>query len=210
MGELYDWPRCHLGANEATLTNADKYDLNQTKTESKSTTKLTITESCVYFFKYTVWDSKAVGNRLYPEIKMSILQHECGISILNTLEIPQSCIKSYITETKTRCGPLLLLGVYKNTWKGMPLDVIAWTTTLVSQALTWWRHQMETFFALLALCEGIHRLPVDSPHKGQWQETLMFSLICPWTNSWSKNRDAGDLRRHRAHYDVTLMYAQFL
>ena len=52
---------------------------------------------------------------------------------------------------------------------------------------------------------GIHRSPVDSPHKGQWRGTLMFSLICPWTNCWSNNQDAGDLRRYRAHYDVTVM-----
>ena len=31
---------------------------------------------------------------------------------------------------------------------------------------TWWRHQMDTISALLALCEGNHRSPVDSPHKG--------------------------------------------
>ena len=29
---------------------------------------------------------------------------------------------------------------------------------------------------------GIHRSPVDSPHKGQWRKSLMFSLICAWTN----------------------------
>ena len=29
-----------------------------------------------------------------------------------------------------------------------------------------------------------------------------------WTNGWVNNRDAGDLRRHRAHYDVTLMVSQ--
>ena len=50
----------------------------------------------------------------------------------------------------------------------------------------WWRHQMESFSALLALCEESHRSPVDSPHKGQWRGTLMFSLICAWTNSWAK------------------------
>ena len=33
----------------------------------------------------------------------------------------------------------------------------------------------------------------------------MFTLICPWTNSWSNNEDASDLRHHRAHYDVTVM-----
>ena len=28
----------------------------------------------------------------------------------------------------------------------------------------------------------IHRSPVNSPHKGQWRRTLMFSLICVWIN----------------------------
>ena len=65
---------------------------------------------------------------------------------------------------------------------------------------------METFSALLALCEGIHWSPVDSPHKGQWREALIFSLICAWTNVWANNGDAGDLRRYRAHYYVIIMW----
>ena len=69
--------------------------------------------------------------------------------------------------------------------------------------ISWWRHQMETFYALRALCAGIHLSPVNSPHKGQWRGALMFSFICAWINSWVNNRKAGDLRRHRAHYDVT-------
>ena len=52
---------------------------------------------------------------------------------------------------------------------------------------------------------GIHRSPVNSPHKGQWRGTLKFSLICAWTNGWINNLDASDLTRHRAHYDVTVM-----
>ena len=33
----------------------------------------------------------------------------------------------------------------------------------------------------------------------------MFSLIGAWKNDWANNGDAGDLRRHRAHYDVIVM-----
>ena len=33
----------------------------------------------------------------------------------------------------------------------------------------------------------------------------MFSLICVWINGWVSNREAGDLRRYRAHYDVIVM-----
>ena len=62
---------------------------------------------------------------------------------------------------------------------------------------TWWRHQMETFSALLALCAG--NSPVNSPHKGQWCRALMFSLICTWINAWVNNHDSGD------RYDVIVM-----
>ena len=32
-----------------------------------------------------------------------------------------------------------------------------------------------------------------------------LSLICARINAWVNNDEAGDLRRHRAHYDVTVM-----
>ena len=51
-----------------------------------------------------------------------------------------------------------------------------------------------------------HRSPVNSPHKGQWRGALMFPLINAWTNGWVNNRDAGDLRRHRPHHDVTVIF----
>ena len=47
-----------------------------------------------------------------------------------------------------------------------------------------------------------HRSPVNSTHKGQWRGALMFCLICTCRVN---NRDAGDLGRHLAHYDVTVM-----
>ena len=56
--------------------------------------------------------------------------------------------------------------------------------------LSWWRHQMETISALLALYEGIHRSPVNSSHKGQWRGALIYSLICAWTNDRANHRDA--------------------
>ena len=72
-------------------------------------------------------------------------------------------------------------------------------------ALTWWRHQMETFSALLALCAGNSTVPVNSPYKGQWRGALMFSLIYAWINDWVNSREAGDLRHQRDHYDVIVM-----
>ena len=48
--------------------------------------------------------------------------------------------------------------------------------------------------------------PVNSSHKGQRRRALMLSLICFWINGWVNNREAGDLRRHRANYDVIVMF----
>ena len=75
---------------------------------------------------------------------------------------------------------------------------------------SWWRHQMEAFSALLAFCAGNSPVPVNSPHKGQWRRAFMFSLIWTSTNGSVNNREAGDLRRHRAHYDVIVMCAHWL
>ena len=64
-----------------------------------------------------------------------------------------------------------------------------------------WKH----FPRYWPFVRGIHRSPVNSPHNGQWRGALMFSLIYVWINGWVNNCKAGDLRRHHAHYDVTVM-----
>ena len=90
--------------------------------------------------------------------------------------------------------PALYLSQYRNRMK------------YENEQISWWRHQMKTFPRYWPfVVRGIHRSPVHSPHKGQWRGPLMFSLICAWTNSWASNGNAGDLRRHRAHYDVPVM-----
>ena len=72
--------------------------------------------------------------------------------------------------------------------------------------ITWWRHQIETFSALLAICVGNSPVPGEFPaQRPVTRGSLMFSLICVWINGWVNNREAGDLRRYRAPYDVTVM-----
>ena len=69
--------------------------------------------------------------------------------------------------------------------------------------LSWWRHQMETFSASLAICAG--NSPAQRPVTG----SFMFSLICVWIIGWENNREAGDLRYFRAHYDVIVMICKY-
>ena len=71
------------------------------------------------------------------------------------------------------------------------------------KSISWWRHPMQKFSALLALCAGNSPVTGEFPVQSQW--ALMFSLICAWTNGWVNNREVGDMRRHRTHYDVTVM-----
>ena len=53
--------------------------------------------------------------------------------------------------------------------------------------------------------QGTHRSPVNSPHKGKWRGALMFFFIYAWINGWENNQEAGDLRCHHTHYDITVI-----
>ena len=72
--------------------------------------------------------------------------------------------------------------------------------------ISWWRHQMDTFSALLAICTG--NSPVTGEFPAQmpvtWNFDAFFNLRL--NNGWVNNREAGDLRRHRTHYDVTVVF----
>ena len=66
--------------------------------------------------------------------------------------------------------------------------------------------QMETFSALLALCAGNSQVTGEFPTQRPVSRSFnIYLFICAWMNRWVNNREAGDLRRHRAHYDVILM-----
>ena len=70
----------------------------------------------------------------------------------------------------------------------------------------WWRHQMETFSALLAIYAG--NSPVTGEFPAQRLVTRSFDIFFDLrlNQRWVNNREAGDLRRYRAHYDVFVMY----
>ena len=90
----------------------------------------------------------------------------------------------------------VLKGIYK-------LASNSWVNSLmIHDDVNKWKH----FPRHWPFARGIHRSPVNSPHKCQWRSALMFVLICVWINGWVNNREAGDLRCHRAHYDVRVMW----
>ena len=68
---------------------------------------------------------------------------------------------------------------------------------------------MESFSALLAICAG--NLPVSGEFNAQRPATRSFDLLFDLclNKRLSKNREAGDLRCYRAHYDVSVMKLHF-
>ena len=76
-----------------------------------------------------------------------------------------------------------------------------WPLSKVHGDVIKWKHFPHNW----PFVQGIHRSPVNSQHKGQRRGALMFSLICVRINDWVNNREAGDLRRYHAHYDVIVM-----
>ena len=66
-----------------------------------------------------------------------------------------------------------------------------------------WRNKMNTFSALLALCEG--NPPVTGGFPSQRPVTQSFDAFLSKQTVEQTNRDAGNLRCGRAHYNVTAM-----
>ena len=124
-------------------------------------------------------------------------------------------------------GPLCLIPAWKSNhtlckvwdeityafpnFNGCTVDVWEWISNFTTHFITMTSSNGNIFRLAGHLCGEFTgdrwspRSPVNSPHKGQWRGALIFSLICAWINGWVNNREAGDLRRHRAHYDVNVM-----
>ena len=70
---------------------------------------------------------------------------------------------------------------------------------------SWWRHHMETFSALLALCVGNSPVAGEFPAQRPMAQSFVFFMRAS-INGWVNNREPGDPRRHRAHCDVIVMW----
>ena len=69
----------------------------------------------------------------------------------------------------------------------------------------WWRHQMETFSALLAICAGNSPAPGEFPVQRLVTRSFDVFFDLRLNKRFSKQSWAYDLRRYRAHYDVIVM-----
>ena len=82
-----------------------------------------------------------------------------------------------------------------------PVLYIIYFCAAILSITTWWRHQMETFIALLPICAVTGEFPT------QWSVTQSFDVffdLC-LNKRLSKQSWGWWLRRHRVHYDVIVM-----
>ena len=104
------------------------------------------------------------------------------------------------------------------------LERTSWTCNVKLSSVLWGQHSLELSRVYCVLCFmknviKLKQFPLNwpfvraidqsrwiPPHKGQWRGALVFSLICVWINGWVNNLEADDLRRHRGHYDVIVMW----
>ena len=115
--------------------------------------------------------------------------------LLSEQAVEQNHVTSLYCSTELIQGPFWVWNL-----------LIGWAHTQNDSWCTWWRHQIKTFSALLAICAG--NSPVTGEFTSERPVTGCFDvfLIYVWTNGWANNRNTGDLRCHCAHYDVTVMY----
>ena len=65
---------------------------------------------------------------------------------------------------------------------------------------------MAAFSALLDVCDGNPTVTGRFPSQRPVTRNFDVFFICARTNGSASNRGTGDLRRHRADYDVTVMW----
>ena len=152
------------------------------------------------------------NGRLFGDkiVKWIFLQIKCGILIQSSLEFNLQmvqltkvciCAKPFPELMMFRCTHLCK-SIFPAHWIHLQKYCTHWIVGIHDDVIKWKHFPRNWPFVW-----GIHRSPVNSPHKGQWRAALMFTLICVWINGCVNNREAGNVRRYYAHYGVTVMKA---
>ena len=99
-----------------------------------------------------------------------------------------ACLKKYAHGCVAFCFVVVMLRVPSR----LVRSIYPYTSGLLhwywgNRHFTWWRHQRKHFPRYWPFVRGIHRSPVNSPHKEQWRGALVFTLICTRINGWVNN-----------------------
>ena len=112
--------------------------------------------------------------------------------------VPSLSLFTAAKEAHGHCNVLLIMIVYKLfdkilTWrytsgKLLPKTLVTgfMETWTCDKARTWWRHQMETFFALLAICAGNSPITGEFPSQRPVMRSFDVFFDLRLDERWSK------------------------
>ena len=130
------------------------------------------------------------GKLIWPAITLVLKCNSAATLAARHQQLYGAFMHVYITHSTSQP---------RNTW--LMLWCVTALYTIFHDDVIKWKH----FPRYWPFVREIYRSPVNPPQNGQWRGALMFSVTCAWINGWVNNCEAGDLRRHRAHYDVIVM-----
>ena len=152
--------------------------------------------SCINPSKWS-WERRLGFAKSLPELMLTFCQldpsEHTSVKFDTNFFIDENAFEKVVCETSA----ILSWGRWVNYHErpqgpGIPVDgsltrgallfLLRRVTICIHRAISWWRHEMETFSALLAICAGNSPVTGASPHKSQWCGALMFSLIWIWIN----------------------------
>ena len=156
------------------------------KRKAATTTLIEVTHHIHGWILY-VSLSLVATNMCIWNIKINVcvygLVQDCSISIANTLKILQSCtepwvcfswISGHASGTGT-CNNFISFVIW--------CQPITYTCTIHT---TWWRHQMKTFSAWLAICAGNSPVPGEFPTQRPVTRSFDVYFDLRPNNRWSK------------------------
>ena len=170
-----------------------------------------------------VSDLTSIGsdNGLSPGRRQAIIKNNAGILLIRPLgtnfseffvEILTFSFKKMRLKVSSAKRRPFCLGLNELGFLVLGIDYSERTSSKLWQSIPWllvsapYHHMMTSsngnVFSVTGLLWGNS---TNSPHKDQWRGALIISLICALTYGWVNHRNTDYLRRHRAHYDVTIM-----
>ena len=140
----------------------------QTKTQAQSGYPMYVTNLQNISAARLPWNIVVTSNFLMCRTSVSITQYNIIKWFLNWTKLDIVITRFFLTCIV--CFRLWLVSYY--------IPYFLWDVTTTCPHSTWWRQQMETFSALLALCEG--NSPVTGEFSAQRPVTRSFDvcLIC--------------------------------
>ena len=161
--------------------------------------------------KATLNNGRHVAWRIYASLSMSGWTHQpkiiqCVLPLNETRRyIVMFCLIGWPHTQNDPWLNVFVNMVLYNVWSPVRHRAITWLVITAFNSdhddVIKWKH-VPRYWPFVC---GNSLVTGEFPTQRPVTRSFMFSLICAWINSWVNNREAGDLRRHRAHYDVIVM-----